>query len=107
MTDQKIKNETNLNGLHELSIEGKYPAETIEKILKQKLIYSIIGLVGGLLCILSGIILFILGISGSISWTASLLGARSELIDATPGGLLSIIGIVVIFLTRYKIKIKK
>ena len=90
-----------------LNLEGKFPPETIEKISKHQYIYSITGLVGGLLCILSGIILFILGISGRISWTASLLGAKSELIDAAPGGLLFIIGIFVIFITRYKIKIKK
>ena len=108
MADQEIKNENNFNELEEeLDIEGTYPAETVEKISKQRFIYSIIGLVGGLLCILGGIILFILGISGSISWTTSLLGAKSELIDAAPGGLLFIIGVFVIFITRYKIKIKR
>lgn len=71
---------------------------------KYQLIYSIIGLVLGLSSMLGGIVLFIKGVSGTMNWTAQILGAESNIVNAAPGAVLFIVGLFVVFITRYKFK---
>ncbi len=71
-----------------------------------QLIYSIAGLVLGLVCIIGGIILFLRGITGSTSWTAKIIGAESKVSDAAPGAILFIVGLFIVFVTRYIVKVK-
>ena len=73
---------------------------------KHQLIYSILGLLIGLFCILGGIALFLNGVVGSTSWTAKILGAESQISDVAPGGILFIVGLFIIITTRYVLKIK-
>jgi hypothetical protein len=72
-----------------------------------QLIYSLAGLVLGLVCILGGTVLFLNGVVGSTSWTAKILGAESNISDAAPGTVLFIIGLFVVLVTRFNIKVKK
>ena len=72
-----------------------------------QLIYSLCGLILGLVCVVGGIILFLNGIAGSTSWTAKIIGAKSEISDAAPGVVLFIVGLFVVLITRFNIKIKK
>jgi hypothetical protein len=67
-------------------------------------IYSVLGLVLGFICIIGGIVLFFGGITGSVSWTAKMLGAESKVSDAAPGAVLFIVGIFMVLITRFKIK---
>lgn len=69
---------------------------------KNELIYSILGLVLGLCCILGGLALFMNGISGSTSWTANFWGGESKITDAAPGAILFIVGLFFVLLTRYR-----
>ena len=79
---------------------------TVEELSKHQLVYSVAGLVLGIICIIGGIILFLNGVVGSASWTAKILGAESEISDAAPGAILFIVGLFVVIVTRYKIHIK-
>ena len=72
-----------------------------------QLIYSLSGLVLGLVCVLGGIVLFLNGVVGSTSWTAKMLGAESNVSDAAPGAVLFIVGLFIVFVTRFSIKVKK
>lgn len=72
-----------------------------------QLIYSLAGLVFGLACIIGGIVLFFHGVTGSTSWTSYILGLKSVVSDAAPGVILFIIGLFVVLITRYGIKIRK
>ena len=72
-----------------------------------QLIYSLCGLILGLVCIIGGIILFLHGITGSTSWTAKLLGAESEISDAAPGAVLFIVGLFVVLVTRFTAKARR
>lgn len=65
-------------------------------------IYAMCGLVVGLFCIVGGIILLFMGVSGSASWTASFLGLTSEINDAGPGIILFVVGLFFVSITRYK-----
>ena len=78
---------------------------SIENLSRHHLIYSICGLVLGLVSIIGGIVLFLYGVSGSMSWTAKLLGAESKLLDAAPGAVLFIVGLFMVYITRYVVKI--
>ncbi len=72
-----------------------------------QIIYSISGLVLGLICVFGGIILFIGGISGSTSWVANIIGAQSNISDAAPGAVLFIVGLFIVWITRFNLKVKK
>jgi hypothetical protein len=67
-----------------------------------KFVYSIIGLVLGLVCIITGAALFFAGVVGATSWTASLLGLQSKVTDAAPGSVLFIVGLFVVWATRFR-----
>ncbi|WP_111899585.1 hypothetical protein [Aeromonas veronii] len=72
-----------------------------------ELIYTVIGQILGLVCILGGIALFLNGVAGSTSWTAKIFGAESTITDAAPGAVLFIVGLFFVIVTRYKFVHKK
>ena len=69
---------------------------------RSALIYALAGLRVGALCNLGGVVLFLNGVGGSSSWTTNVLGFKSELNDAAPGAILFVVGVLIIFITRYK-----
>lgn len=96
--------------LHQISLDNDFASKhpkTVQILSKHQLIYSILGIVLGLAAIIGGIALFLNGIAGSMSWTASFLGAESNINDAAPGAILFIVGLFIVFITRYVFKIKK
>src|SRR6266851_5731099 len=73
---------------------------------KHQLVYSIAGLVLGLACVIGGLVLFLFGVTGSTSWTARFLGAKSQITDAAPGAVLFIVGLFTVFFTRYVLTVR-
>lgn len=60
----------------------------------------IFGLViGGLLCLL-GVVLLLMGFAGSIEWLVEAPGIKSKLINASPGIVLSVMGLVILIVYR-------
>ena len=78
-----------------------------EKISFYQMIYSMSGLLLGLVCIIAGIILFANGYFGSTSITAKIIGSEVSIKDTAPGGVLLVIGFMVIAITKFSIKVKK
>lgn len=72
-----------------------------------QLIYSLAGLVLGLACIIGGILLFFHGVAGSSSWVGQFIGVQSKLSDAAPGTVLFIVGLAVVVLTRFTVRVKQ
>ena len=66
-------------------------------------IYSICGLIVGVLCMIGGGLLIFQGVFGSVSWTTEFLGFESELSDASPGVVLFVIGLAVVYITRFRL----
>lgn len=62
------------------------------------------GLVGYSL-ILIGIILIVVGVAGNIDWSIRMFGIDSKLIDASPGIVCVVGGIILVLTNRPKIKI--
>src|SRR5947209_18700936 len=69
-----------------------------------QLIYSLAGLVFGLTCVVGGILLFFHGVSGTSSWVGEFIGVQSKLSDAAPGTVLFVVGLVVVWLTRFGVR---
>ncbi len=74
---------------------------------KYQIIYSLCGLILGLACVIGGIILFLNGVAGSTGWTAKIIGAETKLSDAAPGTILFVVGLFIIIVSRYSVKVKK
>jgi apolipoprotein N-acyltransferase len=72
-----------------------------------QLIYSLAGLVFGLACIVGGILLFFHGVAGSSSWVGEFIGVQSKLSDAAPGTVLFVVGLTVVWLTRFTVRVKQ
>ena len=72
-----------------------------------QLIYSLAGLVFGAACILGGIGLFLHGVVGSSSWVGDMIGVQSKLSDAAPGTVLFIVGLAVVWVTRFAIRVRR
>src|ERR1700737_3961596 len=72
-----------------------------------QLIYSLAGLVLGLACIVGGILLFFHGVVGSSSWVGQFIGVQSKLSDAAPGTVLFVVGLAVVWLTRFSVRVRQ
>ncbi len=72
-----------------------------------QLIYSLAGLVLGLACIIGGILLFFHGVAGSSSWVGEVIGVKSKLSDAAPGTVLFVVGLAVVWLTRFTVRVRQ
>lgn len=71
-----------------------------EKETQYQLIYSLLGLIFGLFCVVGGIIILIDLIIESTGWPVNLVGTRGAL-GAVPGFILLATGISIIWLTRF------
>jgi apolipoprotein N-acyltransferase len=72
-----------------------------------QLIYSLAGLLFGLACVVGGILLFFHGVAGSSSWVGEFIGVQSKLSDAAPGTVLFVVGLVVVWLTRFSVRVSR
>ena len=72
-----------------------------------QLIYSLAGLLLGLACIVGGILLFFHGVAGSSSWVGQFIGLQSKLSDAAPGTVLFVVGVVIVWLTRFAVRVRQ
>ncbi|MBT8342168.1 MAG: hypothetical protein HKP58_09810 [Desulfatitalea sp.] len=80
---------------------------TWNMIVRYHFIYSIAGLILGFMAIFFGIVLFLMGISGSTTWVAEMIGAKSKITDAAPGVILFIVGLLIVYITRFSAKVRK
>jgi hypothetical protein len=77
-----------------------------ERLILLQLIYSLAGLVLGLACVIGGILLFFHGVAGSSSWVGQFIGVKSQLSDAAPGTVLFVVGLLVVWLTRFDVRLR-
>ena len=80
-----------------------FDKEVLMMSMRHKFLYSMTGMFLGLVSMLGGIVLFLNSVAGNSSWTAKILGNESSITDAGPGAVLFIVGLFVIFVTRYKV----
>lgn len=80
---------------------------TYQKFARLHLIYSLSGLVLGLASVLGGILLCLRGVAGSTIWTTKFIGLESKISDAAPGVVLFVVGLFVVWVTRFSVKVQK
>jgi len=90
-----------------VSLQGEMSEATKQMAIRHHFIYSTLGLMLGLVCMVLGTFLFFNGIGGSASWTAKVLGMDSQLSDAGPGALLFVVGLFIVGITRFSVKVQK
>lgn len=79
-----------------------------ESAVRYQFWYSMLGLLLGLACILSGVVLFLHGVVGTTkSWTASVLGLKNSVSDVPAGVVVFIVGMIIVFITRFVVKTEK
>lgn len=76
------------------------------RLARLQLIYSLAGLLFGLACIVGGLGLFLHGVVGSSSWVGGFIGFESKLSDAAPGTVLFVIGLLVVWVTRFSVRVR-
>jgi F0F1-type ATP synthase membrane subunit c/vacuolar-type H+-ATPase subunit K len=92
---------------NEASFIGEHSDGVITEASNHQLIYSLAGLGLGLACVVGGIVLSLAGVDGRMSWAANFLGASSKIVEAAPGAALFIVGIFIVYVTRFRIKSKR
>jgi hypothetical protein len=68
--------------------------------------YTLVGIVVGVVMVLLGGGVFYLGITGVVTWPASALGFTSQLVNASPGIVLFVVGLVAIWSSRRKVAVE-
>jgi hypothetical protein len=69
-------------------------------------LYAVGGLFLGLLCIVIGMVLFLHGISGATGWLGRVFGVESRLSDAAPGTVLFVVGLAIVWVTRFQVRLR-
>ena len=78
-----------------------------ERVALYQLIYSIAGLIVGVLCVVLGVVLLFYDVGlASTSWSTKFLGGENNITNAAPGIILATLGLFVILATRFSIKTK-
>ena len=70
-------------------------------------VYSLCGLILGLACLIGGVLMFLNGVTGAASWTTRILGIESQVSDAAPGAILFVVGLFVVVVTRFTVRVQK
>jgi hypothetical protein len=112
VTVARVRNEETVMDLRDLLPKAERvevtPSPAVDKqAVRAQLIYSVSGLVLGLVCLLGGVVLFLRGVTGSASWTGKVLGLESRLTDASPGVVLFVVGLFVVWVTRFDVRTRK
>lgn len=67
-------------------------------------IYSLFGLIAGVVFLAGGLLLLLSGIGGSSHFVAGILGAKLDITDATAGVIVAALGFFVIVVTRFEVR---
>ncbi|CAN2050515.1 hypothetical protein GMMP1_970006 [Candidatus Magnetomoraceae bacterium gMMP-1] len=69
---------------------------------KYQFIYSLCGLGLGMFCIVGGIYLFVSGVAGETQMNLKCLGISGKISNAAPGSVLFLVGLFIIFITKFR-----
>ncbi len=76
------------------------------RLAQLQLVHSLAGLLVGFTCVVGGIGLFFHGVAGSSSWVGRFIGLESRLSDAAPGTILFVVGLIIIWVTRFEVRVE-
>lgn len=93
--------------------QGK-PTQTVAQhdprllaVIRYQFFYSLLGFIVGLACVMGGMVLFFSGIAGAVDWSIKIGNAESTLANGSPGIVLFIVGLFIVWISRFSVKFKK
>jgi hypothetical protein len=92
--------------LDRVDISKKVSPTVQKKLIAQQFAVSMVSLVLGALATTAGVVLTMLGLTGTIQWSFSGFGINSKLANASPGIFLCVVGVLIIALNRFVVKIR-
>ena len=92
--------------LRSTDVPDSMPESFWRPALRFQFLYSLSGLILGGVCMALGALMFVFGIAGKTTWTASAMGLESTLTDSAPGGVLFVVGMFVVIITRYVVRVR-
>lgn len=92
-----------------VELDKEFAQENLKGVItlsKMQLVYSIVGMGVGLACVLSGGYLSLNGYSNNSKWLITAMDLKSEISDAGPGVILFVVGVLIIYTSRFRVKVK-
>jgi GYF domain 2 len=89
-----------------ISAPASTPAASGIAAVKSGRHYALVGILAGVVMVLLGGGVFYLGITGVVTWPARARGFTSQLVNASPGFVLFIVGLVAIWSSRRKVAVE-
>lgn len=83
------------------------PASAWRAAVRHQFIFSMTGLLSGLGIMGLGATFCYLGVEGKTTWSAHLLGFDSRLVDAAPGVVLIVVGLILIWVTQHRVSVAR
>ncbi len=91
--------------VEEVELDGSVPPEIWTLAIREEFRYHTIVLIGALIIVLLGVILLLMGVTGSIDWHLNVSGVDSALTNAAPGVVAIVLGGIVVILKGPKVKV--
>jgi uncharacterized BrkB/YihY/UPF0761 family membrane protein len=96
------------NGLRKKDLERAINNGSLDKTARSTyFIGTVSGIIIGVILIISGLLLLVLGLSGSIDWIFETHSIKSRLTNASPGVFFALLGVFVLYWYRPRIEIRK
>lgn len=91
--------------VEEVVLSPATPSGIQERAIAVEVFVAKVGVVVGGLAVLGGIVVFVLGLSEAVQWEFTAPGISSKVQTSAAGIVIAIIGVIVIALTRPKIRV--
>jgi hypothetical protein len=93
--------------IEEVEADATVPPEILTVAIREEFRYHTVVLIGALIIVVLGVILLLMGVTGSINWHLTVPGVDSSLTNAAPGAVAIVLGGVVIILKGPKVTIHR
>jgi hypothetical protein len=95
-----------VSSVEEVEVPPDIDPEVIKEAVRAQRTVSIIGYVVGGIAVLAGIAIFALGLSEAIEWEIEGFGLSSKVQTSAAGVVIAIIGLLVIMVSRFSVRIR-
>jgi hypothetical protein len=99
--------ETDEFPVEEIELDPDLPPEILEQGIEVQRLYSILGLVFGVIIVLAGVVLMVLGFSGSVDIAFQSGTTKAHVVTGSLGIVVALIGAILVWVTRFKVRITR
>jgi hypothetical protein len=88
-----------------VDIQGSVSDHVIVQLSRFQFMYSLIGMILGVICMIGGIVLCLASVGGATDWSIKILQFNSKLAKAAPGVMLFVAGVVITYVTSFRVRV--